>query len=67
MKPVCLKGKRAAPHEDCGGEGGYCNLLKALRNPRHPEHEDMRSWAGDDYDPEHFDADTVNERLMKIR
>jgi hypothetical protein len=65
--PFCLKGKRAAPHEDCGGEGGYYNLLKALRNPKHPEHEDMRSWAGDDYDPEHFDADIVNERLMKIR
>ena len=65
--PVCLKGKRSAPQEDCGGKGGYSHVLKALRNPKHPEHEDMLNWVGDEYDPEHFDADTVNERLMKIR
>lgn len=65
--PVCLKGKRSAPPEDCGGEGGYYHLLKALRDPNHPEHADMRTWVGDEYDPEHFDADIVNERLKKIR
>ena len=31
-QPVCLKGKRSAPPEDCGGEGGYYHLLKALRD-----------------------------------
>jgi len=67
MHPVCLKGKRSAPPEDCGGEGGYYHLLKALKNPKHPEHEDMRNWAGDEYDPEHFDVDAVNKGLAKIR
>jgi hypothetical protein len=65
--PVCLKGKRSAPPEDCGGEGGYYNLLKALEDPSHPEHEDMLAWVGDEYDPEWFDSDIVNDRLAKIR
>jgi len=65
--PVCLKGKRSAPPEDCGGEGGYYHLLKALRDPNHPEHADLLTWVGDEYSPEYFDADMVNERLAKIR
>ena len=31
--PVCLKGKRSAPPEDCGGEGGYYHLLKVIGDP----------------------------------
>jgi hypothetical protein len=65
--PICLKGKRAAPPEDCGGVGGYYHLLKALRDPKHPEHAYLLTWAGDEYDPEYFDADVVSERLKKIR
>ena len=42
--PVCLKGKRSAPPEDCGGTGGYSHVLKAFRNPKHPDHEDMLNW-----------------------
>ncbi len=44
--PVCLKGKRSAPPEDCGGEGGYYHLLEAIKDPNHPEHADMLEWAG---------------------
>jgi hypothetical protein len=65
--PVCLKGKRSAPPEDCGGVGGYYHLLEALRDTGHPDHKDLLEWAGDEYDPEHFDVDEVNERLKKIR
>ncbi len=38
---LCLAGARACPPEDCGGVGGYENLLKVLRNRRHPEHASM--------------------------
>jgi len=65
--PVCLKGKRSAPPEDGGGKGGYYHLLKVIGNPSHPEHADMMTWVGDEYNPEYFDADIVNERLKKIR
>ncbi len=65
--PVCLKGKRSAPPEDCGGDGGYYHLLEALRDKGHPDHKYLMEWAGDEYDPEYFNVDEVNERLKKIR
>jgi hypothetical protein len=65
--PICLKGKRSAPQEDCGGTGGYTHVLRAFRNPKHPDHEDIMNWLEEGYDPEHFNVDEVNERLMKIR
>jgi hypothetical protein len=64
--PVCLDGKRSAPPEDCGGKGGYHDVLKALKNPSHPDNAELLEWL-DGYDPEYFDADMVNKRLAKIR
>jgi hypothetical protein len=55
--PRCVDGKRACPPEDCGGPWGYADFLKAIRDPKHPEHEDMLEWAGDGFDPEEFDVE----------
>lgn len=63
--PICLKGKRSAPPEDCGGTGGYYHLLKALRDPNHPEHADMQTWAGYGYSLEYFDADIAKEDQVR--
>ncbi|BCV20697.1 plasmid pRiA4b ORF-3 family protein [Moorella sp. Hama-1] len=65
--PVCLKGKRACPPEDCGGPWGYASLLHILQHPGHPEYEDMRAWAGEDFDPEDFDLEFVNQELKTIK
>lgn len=65
--PVCIKGKRACPPEDCGGEGGYYYFLEAIQDPEHPEHEEMLEWEGGSFDPEAFDIDEVNRILKKIR
>ena len=65
--PVCIKGKRACPPEDCGGEGGYYYFLEAIQDPDHPEHEEMLEWEGGSFDPEAFDIDGVNRILKKIR
>lgn len=54
--PLCLAGARACPPDDCGGPWGYGELLEALANPRHPDHEDRVDWIGEEFDPEHFDA-----------
>ena len=65
LYPRCLAGKRACPPEDCGGVDGYFEFLEALlANPRHPEHHSMRTWIGCPFDPEAFDLDEVNRRLM---
>lgn len=64
--PVCMDGKRACPPEDCGGVWGYEDFLKAVRNPRHPEHEEMLEWAGGSFDPEHFSPEEANRNLRKM-
>ncbi|MBI5251799.1 MAG: plasmid pRiA4b ORF-3 family protein [Desulfomonile tiedjei] len=61
--PVCLAGKRACPPEDCGGAPGYENLLEALKDPSHPEHEEMFEWLPGDFDSEKFDIKSINVEL----
>lgn len=63
--PICVKGKRACPPEDCGGIWGYENLLEIIRDPSHPEHEEMLDWLGDEFDPEHFDLEETNQILAE--
>ncbi len=65
--PVCVAGKRSAPLEDSGGVWGYANLVEALSDPNHEDHEDMLEWAGEGFDPEAFDLDEVNDRLAGLR
>jgi len=64
--PVCLAGKRACPPEDCGGLWGYYDLLEAIQNADHPDHEQVLEWVGGEYDPEEFDIDEVNRRLKSL-
>lgn len=66
--PICIKGKRACPPEDCGGPYGYPDFLEALQNPSHPEHETMAEWMeGSDFDPEMCDIKDINERLANLQ
>lgn len=37
------------PPEDCGGIGGYYDLLKSLAEPKRPEHEETKAWLGDEW------------------
>ena len=58
--PVCLKGKRACPPEDCGGVWGYQSLLEVLKNHKHPDYEEMKDWIDEDFDSESFDLESIN-------
>jgi len=65
--PVCLAGANACPLEDCGGVGGYYNLLNILADPNHPEHAEMKDWAGGGIDPARFDLERVNALLKQLK
>lgn len=61
--PICLKGKRAGPPEDCGGTWGYMEFQEAIRDPEHEQHDELLEWAGGEFDPEELDLDLINVRL----
>jgi integrase/recombinase XerD len=64
--PLCIDGKRACPPEDSGGPWGYRDLLKVLKNKRHPDYRELRGWVGRSFDPEAFDVEDVNTRLKVL-
>lgn len=64
--PVCLDGARACPPEDCGGPGGYEDLVGALRNRKHPRHAGVLDWVDPSWTPEAFDVDAVNAELRAL-
>ncbi|WP_235940633.1 plasmid pRiA4b ORF-3 family protein, partial [Bradyrhizobium hipponense] len=48
------------PPEDGGGAPGYAEYLDAISDPAHPEHERMRRWG-----PEQFDPDVVDRKTLE--
>jgi len=65
--PVLLAGKKARPPEDCGGVWGYYELLEAVADPDHEQHEERLEWLGEGFDPDAFDLQEVNAILAKWR
>lgn len=63
---VCTGGARACPPEDCGGTGGYAQLLEVLSNKSHEDHAAMRRWVGRRFDPEKLDLAAVNRKLATM-
>lgn len=63
----CLDGKYACPPEDCGGIGGYMDLLDIIKDPDHEEHESMLEWLGGNFNPDAFDIKKVNTYLIKLK
>lgn len=62
--PACLDGARACPPEDCGGIGGYADIVKMVQDPKfEPENgprEELMEWLGGKYDPEAFNLEETN-------
>jgi hypothetical protein len=74
QRAVCLAGRRPAPHEDCGGVGGF-ELLAAATDLNHPDHAEAAAeyarYFGDDadpaaYRPTPFDLDEINGALAEL-
>ncbi|BBY07089.1 hypothetical protein MNVI_24070 [Mycobacterium noviomagense] len=62
--PGCVDGYGACPPEDCGGPGGYAELLDTLADASHPDHERMRSWVGNRLRP--FDRAATDQRVRRV-
>jgi hypothetical protein len=61
--PLCLSGKSGCPPDDVGGVWDYSEFLEAIRDPRHPEHDEWLQWAGGKFDSAAFDLPKVNKLL----
>ena len=65
--PVCLAGANACPPEDCGGIPGYFELLAAVADPKHEQHQEMKEWVGGEWDASRFILDATNARLERLK
>ncbi len=65
--PRIVGGARSCPPEDCGGSGGYADLLEILLDPGHEEFEHMREWVGPRFNAEVFSIDAANGELQRRR
>jgi hypothetical protein len=66
------RGERRAPLEDSGGPHGYHDLLEALADPQHEDHQEATEWVAATagpwrpFDPELLDVDAVNRELALL-
>ena len=65
--PVCLEGKGNCPPEDCGGIGGYYNLVDAMKKKKGKEYKEYKEWLGGDYNSDEFDLEYINESLKTYK
>ena len=56
--PRSAAGKGACPPEDCGG---------AVRDPSHPDHEEMVEWSGEGFEAEVFGFEEVDPCIRPSR
>lgn len=64
--PRCTGGRRAPAPEDCGGPWGLAEFIEAMADPTHPDHDELKAWYGDEYDPAVFSIDEVSTLLRMI-
>lgn len=65
--PILVAGERQCPPEDCGGPPGFLNIVDALSDPEHPDHEEILDWYGERFDPEDMNLVAVEAMLSRIR
>lgn len=64
--PLLLGASGRCPPEDVGGPWGYQEFLEALADPDHEQHDDMITWAGENYDPDYLDPAATQEELHQL-
>jgi len=62
-----IRGERRGPLEDSGGIDGYEELIRALADPAHEDHDDLTEWVGEDeFDPDELDTSGINRALTAL-
>ncbi|PSR02003.1 MAG: hypothetical protein BRD50_07815 [Bacteroidetes bacterium SW_11_45_7] len=66
LYPQVIDGAGACPPEDCGGVFGYSDLLEALNDQEHPDHENALDVLGEEWDASFFNRSLTNYSLMEL-
>jgi hypothetical protein len=64
--PLLLDAAGRCPPEDVGGALGYAGYLDAISDPSHPEHENMRLWGPDRFDPAVIDRKALEAAVNAL-
>ena len=62
-----LEAVHRVPPENVGGAPGYADFLAAMADPAHPEHSDIRKWAGKDFDPSAVPIEWIRASLARLK
>jgi hypothetical protein len=65
--PICVDGAEPCPPEDVGGPPGYRELLAALRDPNHWQHDELRAWASSQFYLERFWSQHATWRMRDLQ
>ena len=60
-----MNGARSGPLEDADGVDGYSQILSVLEDVNNKDYNSIRSWVGDDFDPEEFDLQEANDIIIE--
>lgn len=63
---LLLAGENACPPEDCGGLGGYAEMLETLAKKGGRARLELVDWLGGEWDAKHFDLAAFNAKLVRL-
>lgn len=64
--PNLTKIKGTCPPEDIGGPPGFEMFKKAMTDPKHPEHKELKTWYGGVFNPQNPDEKTLKANVTKL-
>ena len=54
------------PPEGVGGFPGYYEFLDAMADPKHPEHDHLKDWYGDAFNPNQPETDELKLEVLSV-
>ena len=66
LYPKLLEATGKCPPEDVGGSSGYEEFLAAMADPEHLDHEHLKDWYGDNFEPDQPETDELKLKVLKL-